>query len=121
LKPLFDKNSKHVAWIDNDGYIFNTQMHWCGFIDSDFVFSPRSKYLGFYIEESIVDRNGNAVAHITDSYPISISMPPVPPIPPSPPAPSIPHIPSNPPAPPFQTTPIGGWSALSWINFINQV
>lgn len=121
LKPIFDKKSILVAWLDTDeNNVFGTNMQWIGFIKNGYFFSKSCKYLGGYSKGTFVDKNGHPVAWLEGTLPVPTAvLPSTILIPIRPFTPITPIRPLQPLTPLRPLSPIGGWSKYSWNEFIH--
>lgn len=125
MTPLYTQTLQLVGWLDEEEkYVFDTNLTWVAFLSSDHVFSSaQAKWLGaFYGESTFQDRQGRPVAWLQNTQPlgdVAPSPPPAPPVPPPPPPPA-PQI--EPPFPPLKPMhhPFGGYSQLSWQEWLTQ-
>ncbi|MFN4353387.1 4-fold beta flower protein [Parvibaculum sp.] len=62
MTPMFDRRSRLVGWLHNDINIFDTRMHWVGFLRNGHVFGTRAHWLGSFRDMTFQDRRGNALA-----------------------------------------------------------
>lgn len=119
--PLFNAQSEHVGWIYGDN-IFDVLWNWIAFMDHLHTFSTRTlSWLGPFSEGSLRDRNSKPVAW-REGLPPSRGLQPSLPVrkPSRPVTPFIAWRPAPPATPPVPFTPIGGWSPLSWQDWMSQ-
>lgn len=118
MKPVFDRNGRTIAWINNN-YIYNLSGNKVlAFNNKNSIFNYGGKHLGRLNNGFFRDKNGNAVAFLQGAkggpvIPIT-QIPPIPPIPTIPPIPPIPSIPTIPSIDSYN------WSNLTWESFINS-
>ena len=63
LKPLFDKDSELVAWIDPDKHIFDTDMDWVAYISNGHARSAESgNWCGPVSGHTCLDQSGRVIA-----------------------------------------------------------
>lgn len=120
MNAIFDKKCILVAWLYEDKYIFDKDMRWIGFIQDEYIFNNRCRWLGGFYKHTVVDKAGKAIAWEEGYSPrsrLSLITPLIPLIPLTPLNPLTPLTPLTPLIP---LVPQGGWSALSWDNFLNQ-
>lgn len=114
MVPVFDKAKRLVGWFD-DGHLYSAQLEWVAFRDGGHLFSSTScKWLGQIESGSLRDREGKVVAWIEGARPSSGLRPLQPLTPFRPLQPLRPLKPLNPLTPLVPLTPLGGWSSLSW-------
>lgn len=120
MKAIFDKNCDLVGWYDNkNNMIFDTEMRWVGFVVSGYIFYRTSTWLGGYYEGSINDKQGKPVAWVDGNQPRG-TLPLMRPLRPLRPlTPLRPLRPLRPLHPLRPLTPLGGWSRLSWKEFLD--
>ena len=121
MKGIFDKNCVLVGWIDQDSMmIFGTNLAWIAFSVKGNVFNTRCNWLGAFVKGTFVDHNGHPVAWIDGATPVPTGMLSRPITPLRPLVPLMPLMPLRPLHPLRPLTPIGGWSKLTWNNYIAQ-
>ena len=119
--PLFDKDAELVGWIKPGGHIFSLEMEWLAFISNGHAWSANSgDWLGPVNGYNCLDQNGKVVAWST-GHPASGSVRPVRPVravravrPVRPVRPARPVRPVRP------VTPVGGWSQMSFGQWVTQ-
>lgn len=114
MTPIFDRNSNMVAWFDGEN-VFDINQDWIAFHSNGHLFSSSSlAWLGALNSGGIQDQNGKAVAWLAGSRPSSSLRPLTPLRPLKPLQPLRPLRPLTPLKPLVQLAPLGGWSSLSW-------
>ncbi|MDA9555318.1 hypothetical protein N9R54_03700 [Pelobium sp.] len=115
MTPIYNRQGRTIAWINNNFIydFFGRQV--LGFINNNSVFTYGSRHLGRFINGFFRDKSGHAVAFVQGAK--SGPLPPIAQIPPIPPIPVIPPTPPIPPIPPIDSL---SWSNLTWENFINS-
>jgi len=112
--PIFDRNTNLVAWFDGEN-IFDLRLNWVAFHSGGHFFSPFSlHWLGPFHDGSLLDQNGKPVAWLEGSSPIGTLRPLSPLSPLRPLQPLRPLTPLQPLRPLMPLVPLGGWSQLSW-------
>lgn len=114
MTPIYDRNVRQVAWFDGSN-VFDLGLNLIAFHSDGHFFSSSSlKWLGPLDDGSLQDQGGKVVAWLADAQPSS-SLRPLTPLRPlrplSPLRPLNPHRPLQPLRP---LNPLGGWSSLSW-------
>lgn len=120
MTAIFDVNLQVVGWIDERGYIFSNSLEWIAFIENSYVFSRNCVWLGGMYRGTIVDKLGKPLAWLSEVTPESTLRLLKPLTPLKPLSPLKPLRPLTPLTPLRPLRPIGGWSSLTWIQFINQ-
>lgn len=114
MTPIFDQNTIHVSWFDGEN-IFDLDLNWVAFNSNENIFSSSTlAWLGPLHEGSFLDKQGKAVAWLDGSSPSGTLKPLTPLRPLRPLTPLRPLRPLNPLRPLSPLTPLGGWSRLSW-------
>jgi hypothetical protein len=122
MSPLFDKNTDLVGWLsDNSKHIFDTDMDWVAFIaDDSSIWNVNSfSWMGHLYGKNIRDFDGKTL-YWNPETPIQNTAKPFEPFRPFKPfAPFRPFRPFTPfrPFEPFE--PMGGWSSLTWNDFVD--
>lgn len=115
MNAIFDKNCRHVGWINQkDQMIFDTNMRWLGFIKNKYVFTSACRWVGGWIEGTLVDPSGRPVAWEQGYIPRGTLALVRPMTPLRPLIPLTPLRPLTPLTPLVPLTPLGGWSKLEW-------
>jgi hypothetical protein len=118
MTPIYDANVQQVGWFDGE-YVFDLGMNWIAFHSSGDVFSSSTlKWLGPLDEGSFQDRDGKVVAWLADSQPCSSLRPLTPLRPLRPLSPLHPLTPLRPLQPLRPLNPLGGWSSVTWQNWL---
>jgi hypothetical protein len=122
MLPLFDQETELVGWLNtNDGNVFDTEMGWIAFVQNGHAWSAETgNWLGSVNGLTMLDQDGRPVAWSTKQAPQGTMKPPTPPPPMMPLTPLTPLNPLNPLQPMRPLIPIGGWSDMSWEEWITQ-
>lgn len=124
MTPLFDKDTNLVGWLSDDKKnIFDTYTNWVAFISNDMsVWAVKNKvWVGNIYSNNIRDIHGKTLFWNPETN-IENSLEPLRPlIPLTPLTPLRPLKPLIPLRPLHPLTPIGGWSILSWEEFVNGI
>ncbi|MBU3209463.1 4-fold beta flower protein [Clostridium algidicarnis] len=122
LEPLFDKRANFVGWLYNREHIFDTDLNWVAYINNGYAWSVKKlNWIGKLKNTNCLDRDGKVVAWNPDSPVIGglseveeplKSYKPLPP-----PKPLISEKPLKPPKAPKA---IGGWSPLTFSQWLDQ-
>lgn len=120
MTPIFNRSCMCVGWYNAEGMVFNTNLHWLGFVINMNFFSTELKWLGGLVNGSFVDKIGKPVAWLQGFQPkgTNVLLSPVRPIRPI--APLRPIKPLQPLKPLKPLTPLGGWSVLDWNEYLAQ-
>ncbi len=119
MTPIFDANVRLVGFFDGT-YLFDTNNEWMAFHDRDNVFAPSGRWLGPLKAGTFLDADGKAVAWLSGSRPTT-GMKPQPPMNPKRPLPpKRPLRPRSPLPPPVPMLPGGGWSQLTWAQWMGH-
>lgn len=95
MDPLFDRSCRLVGWIHRGKYIFDKRIKWIGFIAKGHAWaSLGGTWLGQFDGKNCLDRNGRPLAW-HPCQPVRSVSPPMTPM-----------------------TPSGGWSPLSWAEWL---
>ncbi len=63
IYPLFDKDSNHVAWVQDDRHIFDTSMKWIAFIEKGHAWAAdNADWLGAFFDKQCTDKSGRVFA-----------------------------------------------------------
>lgn len=121
IKPIFDPQAIHVGW-HNGIYIFDNQLDWVAFeYQGDLFSSTHATWLGPLVDGTFLDQTGKPVAWLAGTIPTGFRIGTA-----QPKAPIVPIAPKNLEVPRFPTgamkqlSPLGGWSKLSWIEWLSQ-
>ena len=119
MTPLYDAHVRLVGFFDGI-YLFDLDNQWVAFHDRGHVFAASGRWLGPLQAGTFLDLDGKAVAWLAGSRPTT-GLKPTPPMnakrPLPPKRPLRPRTPL-PPSTPMQ--PGGGWSALSWAQWMGD-
>jgi hypothetical protein len=114
MKALFNKNAGLVAWFDGT-QLFDTDLNWIGYLADGHVWrSSDNQWVGPFTGSTLRDQSGKALLWSTSETPTS-TLPPK-----RPQQPFAPYRPLRPirqirPDRPFgKSTPVGGWSTLTF-------
>lgn len=121
LEPLFNCNCELVAWIDPGKNIFDTNMDWVAYISKENVWSSKTRrWLGPIKDLVCLDTRGKVFAWGKDSEIKGATHPLRPSTAIRPARPCRPPIPPKPTRPCRPVRPLGGWSNLSFEDWLNQ-
>ena len=96
MTPIFDFNCDLVGWFDGTNF-FDEDIEWVAFLSSGNCFSSENlDWLGSLYEGSLLDTNGKPIGWLQGHSPVGTLRPLRP------------------------LTPLGGWSDLSFNEWINQ-
>jgi GNAT superfamily N-acetyltransferase len=119
MTPIYDANVRLVAFFDGT-YLFDAANEWIAFHDRGNVFAVGGRWLGPLQAGTFLDLDGKAVAWLAGSRPLS-GMKPSPPMNPKRPLPpKRPLRPRTPLPPSVPLQPGGGWSRLSWAQWMGH-
>ena len=119
MTPIFDANVRLVGFFDG-AYLFDLANDWVAFHDRGHVFARGGRWLGPLSGGTFQDEEGRAVAWLAGSQP-STSMKPGRPMNPKLPLhPKRPLRPRMPLPPPTPRQPGGGWSNLTWTQWLGR-
>ena len=121
IHPLYNSACSLVGWIDRAGYIFDPDMNWVAYIDRNNGWAcGTNEWLGPVNGTICMDRGGRVVSWSVGQKllgdPFNHRRPPTP-RKPSPPQSYLRPMLSTPPLP---AAPLGGWSPLTFEQWINQ-
>ena len=117
MTPVFDANVRLVGFFDGS-YLFDLANDWVAFHDRGHVFARGGRWLGPLAGGTFQDEDGRAVAWLADSQPSTGMKPGRPMNPKLPLHPKRPLRPRTPLPPPTPRQPGGGWSNLSWAQWL---
>jgi len=121
LEPLFDKNCELVGWISPREHIFDVNLNWVAYIKKNNAWSVETgNWLGPVKGLLCYDSNGKVVAWNPKEHVVGITRPTKPPKELKPPRPLRPLKPLTPPKPLRPPVPTGGWSELTFWNWLSQ-
>ncbi len=119
MTPIFDANVRLVGFFDGT-YLFDLANEWMAFHDRENVFAPSGRWLGALKAGTFLDADGKAVAWLSGERPTT-GMKPKPPMNPKRPlSPKRPLRPRTPLPPPVPMLPGGGWSPLTWAQWMGH-
>jgi ribosomal protein S18 acetylase RimI-like enzyme len=119
MTPLFDANVRLVGFFDGT-YLFDLDNAWIAFHDRGNVFACDGRWLGPLKDGTLQDHDGHAVAWVAGARPATGMKPPRPMNPKLPLHPKRPLRPRTPLPPPHPMQPGGGWSRLSWTQWLGR-
>jgi len=119
MTPVYDSNVSLVGFFDGT-YLFDLDNAWIAFHDRGNVFACDGRWLGPLKEGTLQDHDGRAVAWLAGARPATGMKPPRPMNPKLPLHPKRPLRPRTPLPPPFPMQPGGGWSRLSWAQWLGR-
>lgn len=122
MVPLFDKDRNFVGWLVEEGRrdIFDGQMNWVAFVwDDDHIWAVgNKKWVGVLYGSNVLDVNGKVAFWNPDTVLENLPRPVRPLAPAMPLRPTRPLRPASPLRPPSTLSPAGGWSGMSWDEFV---
>ncbi|MFL6627949.1 MAG: GNAT family N-acetyltransferase [Vitreoscilla sp.] len=119
MTPIFDAHVRLVGFFDGL-YLFDVANEWMAFHDRENVFAPGGRWLGALKAGTFLDAEGRAVAWLAGARPTT-GMRPQPPMNPKRPLPpKRPLRPRAPLPPPAPMLPGGGWSPLTWAQWLGH-
>ena len=119
MTPLFDANLRPVAFFDGT-YLFDLESEWLAFAEHGHVFARGGRWLGAFKDGTCQDHDGLAVAFLAGSQPTTGMKPARPMNPRLPLHPKRPLRPRTPLPPPYPLQPAGGWSKLTWAQWLGK-
>lgn len=121
MEPLFNKDLALVGWLHLEHHIYDTQMNCVAYVSNNHVWSSTTnQWLGVIQGFTCFDPLGKPIAWNPKEFPSGIAKPREPrkttKIKPKekPYQPKIPQTPKS----PFR--PMGGWSRMTWEEWLNQ-
>ena len=117
MTPIFDEDVRLVAFFDGS-YLFDLDNQWIAFHDRGNLFARDGRWLGPLTDGTLQDHDGRAVAWLAGARPATGMNPPRPMQPRLPLHPKRPLRPRTPLPPPFPMQPGGGWSKVSWAQWL---
>lgn len=112
LKPLFNKNSELVAWISPIQHIFNQNLEWVAYLSNSHAWSARTgNWLGPVHGVICLDSSGKVVAWNQEGNINGTARPA---------RPARAARSARPARPARPTRTVGGWSKLSFEEWIGQ-
>ena len=119
MTPIFNADVRLVGFFDGT-YLFDVGNDWIAFHDRGHLFACGGRWLGPLSHGTLQDPDGRAVAFLAGSTP-STGMKPVRPMHPKLPLhPKRPLRPRTPLPPPWPMQPGGGWSKLTWAQWMGK-
>jgi ribosomal protein S18 acetylase RimI-like enzyme len=118
MTPLYDANVRLVGFFDGT-YLFDVDNEWVAFHDRGNVFALGGRWLGPLRDGTLQDQDGCAVAWLAGARPATGMKPPRPMNPKLPLHPKRPLRPRTPLPPPSPMQPGGGWSKLTWSQWLD--
>lgn len=121
MEPLFNKDLKLVGWLAPDEYIFDKDMKWVAYIANHNIWSSETDHwLGPIHGATCYDQLGKPIAWGPKEFLSGIAKPmrPIKPI--EKPAPKRNFRPAEPSRPGKPLRPMGGWSRLSFDEWLKQ-
>jgi len=119
MTPVFDADVRLVAFFDGT-CLFDLANDWVGFLDRGHLFAVDGRWLGPLSEGSLLDLEGRPVAWLAGSRPTCGMKPAMPGNAKRPLQPKRPLRPRMPLPPPRPLPPGGGWSPLSWAQWMGR-
>ena len=119
MTPIFNADIRLVGFFDGSS-VFDLDNDWVAFHDRGNVFACGGRWLGPLKDGTFQDHEGRAVAWLAGSRPATGMKPHAPMNPKLPLHPKRPLRPRTPLPPPVPMLPGGGWSPLSWAQWIGK-
>ena len=119
MTPIFNSDVRLVGFFDGT-YLFDLNNEWVAFHDRGHVFACGGRWLGPLKDGTFQDRDGWAVAWLAGSRPATGMKPPAPMNPKLPLHPKRPLRPRTPLPPAHPMQPGGGWSKLTWAQWMGR-
>ena len=119
MTPIFNADIRLVGFFDGT-YLFDVDNHWVAFHDRGNVFACGGRWLGPLKDGTFQDHDGRAVAWLAGARPATGMKPPAPMNPKLPLHPKRPLRPRTPLPPQVPMQPSGGWSKLSWAQWMGR-
>ena len=119
MTPVFNADVRLVAFFDGT-YLFDLDNEWVAFAAHGHVFARGGRWLGPFKGGSCQDHDGLPVAWLAGSQPTSNMKPARPMNPRLPLHPKRPLRPRMPLPPPYPLQPAGGWSKLTWAQWLGK-
>ena len=119
MTPIFDAGVRLVGFFDGT-YLFDLDNEWVAFHDRGNVFACGGRWLGPLRDGTFQDQDGRAVGWLPGSRPATGMKPPHPLNPKLPLHPKRPLRPRTPLPPAYPMQPGGGWSKLSWAQWMGH-
>ena len=119
MTPIFNADIRLVGFFDGT-YLFDANNDWVAFHDRGNVFACGGRWLGPLKDGTFQDHDGLAVAWLAGARPTTGMKPPQPMNPKLPLHPKRPLRPRTPLPPQVPMQPSGGWSKLSWAQWMGR-
>jgi GNAT superfamily N-acetyltransferase len=119
MTPIFNADVRLVAFFDGT-YLFDLDNEWVAFHERGHVFARGGRWLGPLAAGTFQDHDGRAVAWLAGARPSTGMRPMVPMNPKLPLHPRRPLRPRTPLPPPQPMLPGGGWSPLTWAQWMGH-
>ena len=119
MTPLFNADVRLVGFFDGT-YLFDLDNDWVAFHDRGNMFARGGRWLGPLKDGTFQDHDGRAVAWLAGSRPATGMKPPAPMNPKLPLHPKRPLRPRTPLPPAHPMQPGGGWSKLTWAQWMGR-
>ena len=119
MTPIFNAEVRLVGFFDG-AYLFDLDNDWVAFHDRGNVFACGGRWLGPFKDGTFQDHDGRAVAWLAGARPATGMKPPPPMNPKLPLHPKRPLRPRTPLPPQHPMQPAGGWSKLSWAQWMGR-
>jgi ribosomal protein S18 acetylase RimI-like enzyme len=119
MTPIFNGDNHLVAWFDGT-YVFDLNTDWVAFHSHGHVFASTGGWLGALHQGSFLDHEGRPVAWLTGGRPMGGMRPSAPMNAMRPMAPKRPLRPRTPLPPSRPLPPSGGWSELTWQEWLGK-
>ena len=119
MTPIFDAHVRLVGFFDG-AHLFDLANEWVAFHERGHVFARGGRWLGPLSQGTFQDQDGRAVAWLAGAQPATGMKPMRPMNPKLPLHPRRPLRPRTPLPPPAPRQPGGGWSALTWPQWMGR-
>jgi hypothetical protein len=121
MEPLFNKELTLVGWIHLGSHIYDTQMNYVAYIDNNHIWSSTTdEWLGPIQGLTCFDSLGKPIAWNPKEFPTGIPKPREPKATVKRKAPKNVQEPSPPKKPEKPLRPMGGWSRMTWEEWLGQ-
>lgn len=121
MEPLFDQNCECVGWVDPTQHIFDVDLNWVAYLSAGHAWSVDSgNWCGPVPGLICLDQSGRVVAWNPNAQVSGTVRPVRPPRAARSPKPARPARPAKPARPPRPPTPAGGWSDLTFAQWLAQ-
>ena len=121
MKALFSSDRRLVGWIDPGHAIFDAEMNYVAFVANENAWSVEGSWLGAVHVVTLCDRSGRPVAWNPEHVPSAVVRPAPLGRPSHPKRPMRPKRPLPPMRPIMPKAPLGGWSPLSFEEWLCPV